>query len=142
MWYNQYELTYGLTDRIEAAVYLNMAQPRGHGYWYAGSKYPLRGRLFDESTLPVNLSWHVELEWHKTSEMDDDPLELELRPRIEKDIGRVSIVIDPKFGKPIFTGPKQEQRLQVRLCERGLPPLDALLVAGSRVLRCGRLYRR
>ena len=26
MWYNQYELTYGLTDRIEAAAYLNMAK--------------------------------------------------------------------------------------------------------------------
>src|SRR5215472_8021211 len=32
MWYNAYELTYGLTDRIEAAAYLNMAQPTGHGY--------------------------------------------------------------------------------------------------------------
>src|SRR6202030_3188926 len=42
MWYNQYELTYGLTDRIEAAAYLEMAQPSGHGYWYAGSKYRLR----------------------------------------------------------------------------------------------------
>src|SRR5258708_2998369 len=25
MWYNAYELTYGLTDRIEAAAYLNLA---------------------------------------------------------------------------------------------------------------------
>ena len=38
MWYNQYELTYGLTDRIEAAAYLLMASPSGHGYWYAGSE--------------------------------------------------------------------------------------------------------
>ena len=91
MWYNQYELTYGLTDRIEAAAYLNMAQPSGHGYWYAGSKYRLRGHLFDEETLPVNLGWYVELEWHKTPQFDDDELELELRPIIEKDIGRFSL---------------------------------------------------
>ena len=89
IWYNQYELTYGLTDRIEAAAYLNMAQARGHGYWYAGSKYRLRGRFFDEGTLPVDLGWYLELEWHKTPQFDDDQLELELRPIIEKDVGRV-----------------------------------------------------
>ena len=95
MWYNQYELTYGLTDRIEAAAYLNMAQPSGHGYWYAGSKYRLRGHLFDEETLPVNLGWYLELEWHKTPQFDDSELELELRPIIEKDYKRFSIMLNP-----------------------------------------------
>ncbi len=109
IWYNQYELTYGLTDRIEAAAYLNMAQPSGRGYWYAGSKYRLRGRLFDEGTLPVDLGWYVELEWHKTPQFDDNELELELRPIIEKDIGRFSIELDPQFEKPIFTGPNKNK---------------------------------
>jgi len=109
IWYNQYELTYGLTDRIEAAAYLNMAQVSGHGYWYAGSKYRLRGRLFDEGTLPVDLGWYLELEWHKTPQFDDDPLELELRPIIEKDIGGFSIMLDPQFEKPIFTGPNKNK---------------------------------
>ena len=27
-WYNQYELTYGLTDSIEAAAYLDLAMPK------------------------------------------------------------------------------------------------------------------
>jgi len=111
-WYNQYEVTYGLTDRIEAAAYLNMAQPSGHGYWYAGSKYRLRGRLFEEGTLPVDLGWYLELEWHKTPQFDDDPLELELRPIIEKDIGRFSIVLNPQFEKPIFTGPNKNKGLE------------------------------
>ena len=70
-WYNQYELTYGLTDRIEAAAYLNLGLPRGGGYQYAGSKYRLRGRLFDEDVLPVDLGWYVELEWHRTPQFDD-----------------------------------------------------------------------
>ncbi len=109
IWYNQYELTYGLTDRIEAAAYLNMAQVSGHGYWYAGSKYRLRGRLFDEGTLPVDLGWYLELEWHKTPQFDDDPLELEMRPIIEKDIGGFSIMLDPQFEKPIFTGPDKNK---------------------------------
>jgi hypothetical protein len=108
-WYNQYELTYGLTDRIEAAVYLTMAQPQGRGYWYAGSKYRLRGRLFDEETLPVNLGWYLELEWHKTPQFDSSELEVELRPIIAKDFGRFSIVLNPKFEKAIFLGPDRNQ---------------------------------
>jgi hypothetical protein len=108
-WYNQYEFTYGLTDRVEAAVYLTMAQPSGRGYWYAGSKYRLRGRLFDEETLPVNLGWYLELEWHKTPQFDSSELELELRPIIEKDFGLLSIMVNPKFEKPIFLGPDRNK---------------------------------
>lgn len=104
MWYNQYEFTYGLTDRIEAAVYLNVAQVAGHGYWYAGSKYRLRGRLFDPGTLPIDLGWYAELEWHKTPQFDDADLELELRPIIEKDVGLFSFIADPIFEKSLAGG--------------------------------------
>ena len=39
MWYNADELTYGLTDRIEAAAYLDFALPRGgQAIWWAGDK--------------------------------------------------------------------------------------------------------
>jgi hypothetical protein len=102
LWYNQYELTYGLTDRIEAAAYLNMALVAGHGYWYAGSKYRLRGRLFDEGKLPIDVGWYAELEWHKTPQFDDADLELELRPIFEKDFGRLSFLADPIFEKPLI----------------------------------------
>jgi hypothetical protein len=99
MWYNQYELTYGFTDRIEAALYLLMASPSGHGYWYAGSEYRLRGRLFDSSVLPVDLGWYAELEWHKTPQFDNADIELELRPIVEKDLGRFSLIANPIFEK-------------------------------------------
>jgi hypothetical protein len=108
MWYNAYELTYGLTDRIEAAAYLLMAQPSGHGYWYAGSKYRLRGRLFDPGELPVDLGWYVELEWHKTPQFDDADVEMELRPIIEKDIGRLSLVANPIFEKVLAGAGKNQ----------------------------------
>jgi len=102
MWYNGNEFTYGLTDRIEAAAYVDFAQPSGHGFWWAGDKLRLRGRLFDEDVLPVNLGWYVELEWHKTLQFDDAALELELKPIIEKDFGRVSLVLNPVFEKPLY----------------------------------------
>jgi hypothetical protein len=109
MWYNQCELTYGLTDRIEAAAYLDLARPNGHGFQYAGSKYRLRGRFFDQDTLPVDLGWYIELEWHRTPEFDDSALELELRPIIEKDLGRFSLVLNPKFEKAVFVGPNRNK---------------------------------
>jgi hypothetical protein len=80
MWNNAYEITYGLTDRIEAAIYLNMAQPNGHGLRWAGNNVRLRGRLFDQDVLPVDIGWYAELEWHKTPQFDDAARELELRP--------------------------------------------------------------
>jgi hypothetical protein len=101
MWYNGNELTYGLTDRIEASAYLDFAQPGGHGFWWAGDKFRLRGRLFDQERLPVDLGWYVELEWHKTPQFDDADLELELKPIIEKDFGRFSLIANPVFEKVI-----------------------------------------
>ena len=102
MWYDGNELTYGLTDRIEAAIYLDSAQPSSHGFWWAGDKFRLRGRLFDEDVLPVNLGWYAELEWHKTPQFDDADLELELKPIIEKDFGRFSLITNPVFEKPLY----------------------------------------
>jgi hypothetical protein len=104
MWYSGQALTYGLTDRIEAAAYLNLAQPSGHGFWWAGDKFRLRGRLFDEEVLPVNLGWYAELEWHKTPQFDDADWELELKPIIEKDIGPLSLMVNPVFEKVLMGG--------------------------------------
>ncbi len=103
-WYNAYELTYGLTDRIEASAYLNLTQTSGHGLWWSGDKFRLRGRLFNEETLPINLGWYAELEWFKTPQFDDEDLELELRPIMERDLGRLSLVANPIFEK-VLVGP-------------------------------------
>ena len=106
MWFNQYEFTYGLTDRIEAAAYLNLAKPNAHGLTYAGSKFRLRGRLFDEGVLPVDLGWYLEIEYHKTPQFDDQKLEFEMRIPMEKDIGPFSIMINPIFEKPVIGSEK------------------------------------
>jgi len=98
-WYNSYEFSYGLTDRIEAAVYLDMAQPNGSGLQWAGDNFRFRGRLFDEGVLPVDLGWYLELEWHKVPQFDDAYRELEFRPIIEKDFGRLNLMANPKFEK-------------------------------------------
>ena len=102
LWYSGEEVAYGLTDRIEAAAYVNFAQTSGRGMWWAGDKFRLRGRLFDEDALPVNLGWYAELEWHKTPQFDDADLELELKPIVEKDFGRLAVVLNPVFEKALY----------------------------------------
>src|SRR5215471_6424634 len=102
MWYNADELTYGLTDRIEAAAYLTFAQPAGHGFWWAGNKVHLRGMLFKHARRPLDLGWYAALEWHKTPQFDNANLILELKPIIERDLGRLSLVANPVFEKVLL----------------------------------------
>lgn len=99
LWYNAYEFTYGLTDRIEAAGYVTFAQPNGRPFQWSGNKFRLRGRLFDEDVLPVNVGWYAEVETHQTPQFDDAQTELELRPIVEKDFGPIAVMLNPKFEK-------------------------------------------
>lgn len=104
MYRTAFELEYGLSDKLEAAAYLNLAHANGGSLQYAGSKYRVRGSLFEQGELPVDLGWYAELEWWRTPEFDDQQLELELRPIVEKDFGRWSCILNPKFEK-VLAGP-------------------------------------
>jgi hypothetical protein len=108
MWRTAIEVTYGLTDRIEAAAYLNLAKPRGGDLQYAGSKFRLRGSLFDPGELPVDLGWYVELAYARTPKFDDQKLELELRPILQRDVGDFSFIFSPKFEK-ILVGSEEKE---------------------------------
>ena len=104
------EVSYGLTDKIEAAAYLNLARPNGSGsFQYAGSKFRLQGSLFEHGELPLDVGWYAELAWQRTPEFGENQLEVDLRPIIEKDIGRFSLVLNPKFEKAIFVGPNRNR---------------------------------
>ena len=109
MYRTSFELTYGLTDKLEASAYLNLAHPNGASMQYAGSKYRLRGSLFEQGEMPIDLGWYVELEWHRIHQFDGNQLEIEIKPIIEKDIGRCEIDLNPKFEKAIFVGPNKNR---------------------------------
>lgn len=109
MYRTAFELSYGLTDRVEGAAYLNLAHPNGASFQYAGSKFRLRGSLFEQGELPVDLGWYVEFGWHRTPQFDGSQLELELKPIIEKDFGRVELDLNPRFEKAVFLGPDKNK---------------------------------
>jgi hypothetical protein len=106
------ELSYGLTQRIELGVYLNLAYPNGRSFQYAGSKFRLRGTLFDQGEMPVDIGWYIELEWHRVPQFDGNQLEAEFKPIIEKDIGRFEFDLNPEFEKAIFIGPNKNRGIE------------------------------
>jgi len=112
MYRTAFDFSYGLTDHLEGAAYLNLAHPNADSFQYAGSKFRLRGSLFEQGELPVDFGWYLELDWHRTPQFDASQLELELKPIIEKDFGRFEIDLNPIFEKAILLGPNKNKGLE------------------------------
>ena len=103
------ELSYGITDHLDASVDLNLAWPNAASLEYAGSKYRLKGNLFEQEQFGLFAGWFVELGWLRTPQFNENQLEVEIRPIIEKDFGQAQIVLNPKFEKGIFVGPNHNR---------------------------------
>lgn len=98
------EYNYGLTDKIDAAAYLDLAWPNGEGPQYAGNRFRLRGALFDKGRFPVDLGWYFEVE---VPQKDPAQLELEFRPILSRDFGRFSVDLNPSFELPTVTSERR-----------------------------------
>jgi hypothetical protein len=106
------ELEYGLTNKIDVAYYINFARPAGEDVQYAGSKLRFRGRIAEKGVLPVDLGWYVEVEqW--TPKINEDTLELEFKPTLQKDFGPISIIANFPFEKVIRGESAKEQLFEV-----------------------------
>jgi hypothetical protein len=106
------ELEYGLTNKIDVAYYVNFARPAGEDVQYAGSKLRFRGRITEQGVLPVDLGWYFEVEqW--TPKINDDTLELEFKPTLQKDFGAFSIIANFPFEKVIRGESAKEQLFEV-----------------------------
>jgi hypothetical protein len=94
------EYNYGVTDKIDAAAYLDVAWPSAEGLEYAGSRFRLRGAFFDQGRFPVDLGWYFEVE---LPQKDPTTLELEFRPIVSRDFGDFTVDLDPIFELPTVT---------------------------------------
>jgi hypothetical protein len=109
MYRTAFEFSYGFTDHLEGAAYLNLARPNADSFQYAGSKFRLRGSMFEQGELPVDFGWYAEMEWHRTPQFDANQLEIELKPIVEKDFRRIEIALNPIFEKAVFVGPNKNK---------------------------------
>jgi hypothetical protein len=103
------ELSYGVTDTLDASADLNLARPNAASLEYAGSKYRLKGSIFEQEQFGLCVGWFIELGWLRTPQFSENQLEVEIRPIIERDFGRTQIVLNPKFEKGIFVGPNHNK---------------------------------
>jgi hypothetical protein len=60
---------------------------------YAGSKFRLRGQLFEKDVLPINLGWYSEIEWW-SKQFEDNLVEGEIMLIAQKDIGRWTFIVN------------------------------------------------
>ena len=88
------ELTRGLTDHWEVAAYLLAAARPGVGGEYAGWRVRSRVRLPESWGWPVAVGLGAELEFAPAA-YDENAVGLEIRPIVEKRLGRVRVDLNP-----------------------------------------------
>ncbi len=119
------EYNYGVTDKIDLAVYTDLERANGDELEYAGSRVRARGGLFEKGRYPVDLGWYVEAEMPHKGESD---LELEFRPIVSRDLGRFSVDLNPSFELPTVTA--ERRTLEFRYGARVYYRLSRTLMPG------------
>jgi hypothetical protein len=95
-----FEFTRGITPFFEMAGYLALANVPGDGPDFAGWRLRPRVSAPEQWHLPVGLSLSLELGFPQPA-YEADSITLEVRPVIEKAIGRVQLDINPVLGRSL-----------------------------------------
>lgn len=101
------EATYGVTPHIEIGQYLATAKLSNGDYEYAGSRTKCHFGVAASDSWPIQIGGNIELDYMRRA-AEENPLSLELRPILEKRVGRLLVVADLVFEKP-FDGPGTHQ---------------------------------
>ncbi|HXG91096.1 MAG TPA: hypothetical protein VNN73_01850 [Blastocatellia bacterium] len=102
-----FELTRGITDHFEMAGYLVLARRPDGGLEYAGWRVRPRVSLPQSWRLPVDVSLSGEVGFPRKV-YEENSVTLELRPIIEKRIGRFQFDINPTIGRAL-KGPGKDE---------------------------------
>lgn len=121
------EYNYGLTDKIDVALYVDLQKPNADDVEFAGFRARARGGLWERGRFPVDLGWYFEAE---VPAHEESLLELEFRPIVSRDFGRFTIDIDPIFELPTISEERRTlefgyaSRLGYRLSQRFEPSIE------------------
>lgn len=93
-WTQQIELEYGITDRLDAAIYQVFKQPADGTFRYDGFKVRLRYRIAEKNALPLDVVLYAEHE-----ESTAGPGAFEGKLILAKDLGKLNISYNQVFEK-------------------------------------------
>lgn len=97
------EATYGLLPNLEIGQYFAMAKLIGGRFGYAGSRTKLHFGFGDPDEWPIAFGGNMEIAYMRR-QADPNALSMELRPILQKNFGKLSLVADFAFEKAL-TGP-------------------------------------
>lgn len=97
------EITRGVSDIFEVGFYVFTSERSGQGFQWVGDHIRPRVRAPDSWHLPVGLSLSAEVGYQRR-EFSTDTWTLELRPIIDKQVGRWYASVNPVLGRS-FSGP-------------------------------------
>ena len=103
------EITQGFTPWFETGFYIFTAVPNGQGWKWVGDHIRPRVRAPEDWHLPVGLSISFEFGYQRP-EFSADTWTLEIRPIIDKQIGKWYLSFNPTFDRS-FHGPSVSQGL-------------------------------
>jgi hypothetical protein len=95
-----FELTRGITDHFELAGYLVLARRIGHGPEYVGWRVRPRVSLPASWHLPVDISISGEVGFPRPA-YEENSVTLEIRPILEKTLGRFQLDLNPVVGRAL-----------------------------------------
>ncbi len=97
------EITQGLTSWAEVGFYLFTSLPTVGGYQWVGSHVRPRVRVPEEWEWPVGVSLSAEVGYQRR-EFSEDTWSVELRPIIDRQIGRLYVSLNPTLDKALDHG--------------------------------------
>jgi hypothetical protein len=102
-----FELTHGITEHFEMAGYLVLAYRPDGGAEYAGWRIRPRFRLPKSWNLPVDISVSTEVGFPR-EQYEENSVTFELRPIVEKKLGRWQLDFNPVLARALRGPGKKE----------------------------------
>jgi outer membrane putative beta-barrel porin/alpha-amylase len=102
-WHETIEITHGWTDWFETGLYIFTSAAPGQGWQWVGDHIRPRVRVPEEWKWPVGVSVSLEFGYQR-AKFSEDTWTLEIRPIVDKQIGRLYVAFNPTFDRS-FHGP-------------------------------------
>jgi len=99
-WHETLEVTHGVNDWFEVGFYLFTSLRNGDGWDFVGTHIRPRVKAPDSWKLPVGLSLSTEIGYQRRK-FSEDTWSIEIRPIIDKEIGKWYLSFNPTVEKSL-----------------------------------------